>query len=143
MKCSLFIDKDRDEEILIYAHEKTDMIIDIMNLAKNDDLSLNGIYNDEIEIINPNLVSCFISENNKVYALIKDKKYLVKKRLYQIEEMVDESFIKINQSCLANRKRIIKFKASIGGALMVIFDNDYKDFVSRRELKNIKERMGL
>lgn len=142
MKCSLFIDKEKEEEVLIYAHEETSLVKDIISLASSDNL-INGILNDETVVINPSMVSCFLSENNKVYALIKDKKYLIKKRLYQLEEILDNSFLKINQSCLANRRKILKFKTSIGGSLMVIFDNGYKDYVSRRELKNIKERMGL
>lgn len=143
MKCSLFIDKNKEEEILIYAHEETSLVKDIISLATLSDKTLTGTFNEEIKVLAPNEITCFISDNNKVYALIKDKRYVIKKRLYQIEEMMDESFIKINQSCLANRRRILKFQASIGGSLMVIFDNGYKDYVSRRELKNIKQRMGL
>jgi DNA-binding LytR/AlgR family response regulator len=143
VKWSLFINKEKEEEILIYAHEENDLVKDIISLVALQDKTINGIYNDEIQLITPSLVSCFISENNKVYALINDKKYLIKKRLYQIEEMMDESFLKINQSCLVNRKKIVKFQASIGGSLMVILDNGYKDYVARRELKNIKQRMGL
>ena len=143
MKWSLFINKEKEEEILIYAHEENDLVKDIISLVALQDKTINGIYNDEIQMITPSLVSCFISENNKVYALINDKKYLIKKRLYQIEEMMDESFLKINQSCLVNRRKIVKFQTSIGGSLMVILDNGYKDYVARRELKNIKQRMGL
>ena len=143
MKCSLIIDKNKEEEIVIYAHEETSLVKDIIALATISDKSLTGTFNEEIKVLAPSEITCFISDNNKVYALIKDKKYVIKKRLYQIEEMMDESFIKINQSCLANRRRILKFQASIGGSLMVIFDNGYKDYASRRELKNIKQRMGL
>ena len=55
----------------------------------------------------------------------------------------NEYFVKLNQSCLANIKQIKEFKASIGGSVMVIFQNGYKDYISRRELKNVKERIGL
>ena len=40
-------------------------------------------------------------------------------------------------------EQIKEFKASIGGSVMVIFQNGYKDYISRRELKNVKERIGL
>ena len=52
-------------------------------------------------------------------------------------------FIKINQSCLANKTKIKRFETTIGGALKVVFKNGYIDFISRRELKNVKNRMGL
>ena len=75
--------------------------------------------------------------------MIGEEQYKIKERLYQLEEMMDENYIKINQSCLANIKRIDRFSSSLGGAIMVLFDNGYKDYISRRELKKFKERMGL
>ncbi len=144
MKCYTYIDKEHDEEVLIYAHEKSKLVLDIENIVKSSSIEIKGVYNDEIVIINPIDVCCFLSEANKVYALIGDKKYQIKYRLYQLEEMeLNKNFIKINQSCYANIKRIKKFESTISGALKVIFNNGYVDYIARRELKNVKERMGL
>lgn len=144
MRCYTYIEKDHEEEVLIYAHEKSQLVLDIENIVKSSSVELKGYYNDEIIIINPIDVSCFISEANKVYAMIGDKRYQIRYRLYQLEEMeINKSFIKINQSCYANIKRIKKFESTITGALKVIFNNGYVDYIARRELKNVKERMGL
>ena len=63
------------------------------------------------------------------------------------EIMIDgssiEGFVRINQSCLGNVRRIARFDASIGGSLMVTFENGHRDYVSRRQLKTVKERMGM
>ena len=56
---------------------------------------------------------------------------------------VTDNFIKINKSCIANLKKIKRFDASFGGAMQVTFKNGHTDFVSRRNLKNVKERMGI
>lgn len=85
----------------------------------------------------------FFTEDNKVFALTENEKYRLKSRLYQLEENLNDNFVKINQSCIANIKSIDKFKATVGGSLTVIFKNGYVDFVSRRNLKNVKERLGL
>ena len=144
MKCYTYIEKEHDEEVIIYAHEKNQMVIDIEKIVKSASVELKGSYNDEIVIINPIDVCCFISEANRVYALVGDKRYQIKYRLYQLEEMeINNNFIKINQSCYANIKRIKKFESTISGALKVIFKNGYVDYISRRELKNVKERLGL
>ena len=87
-------------------------------------------------------VNCFISESNKVFALTNEK-LQVKLRLYQVEELLDESYIKINQSCIANIRQIERVEATFSGALSVIFKNGYKDYISRRNLKNVKERLGI
>ncbi len=144
MKCYTYIEKEHEEEVLIYAHERSQLVSDIENMVKSSSVELKGYLNDEIIIINPIDVCCFISEANKVYAMIGDKKYQIKYRLYQLEEMdINKNYIKINQSCYANIKRIKKFESTFTGALKVIFNNGYVDYISRRELKNVKERMGL
>ncbi|MDY3890285.1 MAG: LytTR family DNA-binding domain-containing protein [Bacilli bacterium] len=143
MKCQTIIDEKREEEVLIYAQKRSSLVDEIERLVESNNLTIKGTKDDEIIIINPLDVTCFISQNNKVFALIGEEQYKIKERLYQLEEMMDENYIKINQSCLANIKRIDRFSSSLGGAIMVLFDNGYKDYISRRELKNVKERMGL
>ena len=71
------------------------------------------------------------------------KEYATKLRIKDVVELADDSFVKINQGCVANVKRIKKFKVSFGGALRVIFEDGYSDYVSRRELPNVKRRLGL
>lgn len=143
MKCYTYIEETKEEKVLIYAKERTKLIDEIESLVESVNIDLTGIYNDEIIKIDINDVICFLSENNKVFALINDKKYQIKQRLYQIEDMNLDKFIKINQSCLANKKKIKKFESTIGGSLKVVFKNGYVDYISRREVKNVKQRMGL
>lgn len=142
MKCSTFIDKNHEEEVLIYAHERNNTVLEIERLTSNNK-NIIGINNRETIILDLNIVNCFISENNKVYALINDKRYQVKEKLYQLVDLLGNNYIKINQSCIANIKQIKSFKSSIGGAILVTFKNNYYDYISRRELKNVKERLGL
>ena len=143
MKCYTYIEEVSEEKVLIYANERTKLIDEIESLVESVNVDLTGTLNDEIIKIDINDVTCFLSENNKVFALINDKKYQIKQRLYQIEEMNLAQFIKINQSCLANKKKIKKFESTIGGSLKVVFKNGYIDYISRRELKKVKQRMGL
>ena len=143
MKCYTYIKENEEERVLIYAHDRTRLVEDIESLVLGSEIDLTGSYDSEIIKIDINDVLCFISENNKVYALIGDKKYQIRYRLYQIEELNLNMFIKINQSCLANKTKIKRFETTIGGALKVVFKNGYIDFISRRELKNVKNRMGL
>ena len=143
MKYKLIIDETKEEEIIIIAHKKKEIFDEIERLILNENDNLIGYLEDEIVILSFSDIVCFISENNKVYGLVENKKYLIKKRLYQIEELIDNNFIKINQSCIANIKYIKKFQTSFNGSLQVIFKNNYKDYVSRREMKKVKERIGI
>ena len=57
--------------------------------------------------------------------------------------MLNGIFVYINQGCLADLKKVHHFEASIGGSLRVVFKSGYKDYVSRRQIKIVKERIGV
>ena len=88
-------------------------------------------------------VICFSVENGKLYAITGGEKLRLRMRLYQLEEILDPSFVKINQSAVVNVKKIERFEVSIGGALQVILQNGHRDYVSRRQVKAVKERVGF
>ena len=143
MKCRIFIDKEHEEEILIYAHEKTQLVENIEKLVSDDAFELIGYKDREAVRLNSNDVVCFTSEDNRVYAMTGKEKLNIKFRLYQLEEKLSENFVKINQSCIANINHVDRFDASFSGTLVVKFKNGCSDFVSRRQVKNVKERFGL
>ena len=143
MKFSLNIDQSREEEVIIYAHEIRPIFEEVKRLILNEGVNLIGYEADTIMVLPLADTACFITQNDKVFALVGDKKYLVKKRLYQIAELLDGNYLRLNQSCIGNVRQISKFKASFGGSLEVVFRNGYRDYVSRRELKHVKERIGI
>lgn len=143
MKIKIFIDKDCEEEIIIYAKRKTELVSSIEKLVNKNDFCLTGFSKNEAILLSPEDVFCFVTENGKVYAITKNEKLLVKQRLYHLEENLSADFVKINQSSLANIKAIERFDTSVTGTLKVKFKNGYTDYVSRRNLKNIKERFGI
>ncbi len=143
MKITLILDKDRDEEIIIYAREKNELVSKIEKLAEESPPDLTG-YRDKVGVIlNPDEIYCFIAQGNKVFAVTEKEKLQMKIRLYKIEEYELDSFVKINQSCIANLNKIARFDTSVSGTLKVVFKNGYTDYVSRRNLKNVKERLGI
>ena len=144
MKFNLIIDKERDEEVTVCAHEKNELVNAIEKLVCATERRLLGI-TDREEIVNLDIkeVFCFYVEDNKVYAMRERDILLLKQRLYQLENQYSHDFIKINQSCLVNINMIAKFSSSISGALSVTLKNGYKDYISRRQLKYVKERIGI
>ena len=86
-------------------------------------------------------ISCFTIEDSKLIAHTRSGKYKLKERLWEIEGLVGEDFIKINQSCLVCIRNVLKFDTSIGGSLKVVLDTGYEDYVSRRQMKTVKTRI--
>ena len=143
MKFKVIIDTSREEETIVYAHRHSKLVDDIEQLVTNDVKQLIGYSDQNIVNIKMSDVVCFTIEDGKVYALTLKEKLWLKLRLYQIEETVDQNFVKINQSCIANIKMISRFTVTFSGSLVAVFKNGYTDYVSRRQLKTVKERFGF
>lgn len=146
MKYTLHITDDRDEEIIIYARQRSALTDKIEKLVYTEcckTTPLIGYLNNDIIEIKAEDVFCFFIEDKKLYASLKNGDALIKKRLYEIEDILSEDFVKINQSTLANMKLVDRFSVSIGATLTVHFKNGRKDYVSRRQMKQVKERLGI
>ncbi len=143
MRFKLFIDQTREEEVLVYAHRETPLTEAMRRLAEGEREPLLGWQEKEFVPLEPEEICCFIVENNRVFAIAGAEKWLVKQRLYQLEPMLPPSFVKLHQSCIANLKKVERFDGSLAGTLRVTFKNGRVDYVSRRQLKQVKERLGL
>ena len=143
MNYEIILGTDNEEKIIIYTKERNKLIDEIEELILSHSVELTGYCDRQIQKLNPSDVYCFTLEDNKLYAITKNDKWLLKLRLYQVEELLGKNFVKINQSCIANIKKIKKFDASFSGSMLVIFDNGHRDYVSRRQLKKVKERIGI
>ena len=143
MKCKVFIDKNHEEEVVIYSHQRNSLVEQIESLVNSQELEITGYKEQEAVKLDLSEIFCFICEENKIFALTEKERFKIKLRLYQLEEKLPQNFVKLNQSCIGNVKKIQRFKASVGGSLSVEFKNGYRDYVSRRQLKIVKERFGF
>jgi DNA-binding LytR/AlgR family response regulator len=143
MKFQIFFDRDREEQVIVYAHQRTELTEKIEQLVLENKSVLSGYRDKEIFPLNISEIYCFTVINNKVFAVTEEERFLLKNRLYELEESINNDFIKINQSCIINIKKIEKFSAAFSGSLQVKLKNGYVDYVSRRNLKSVKERLGL
>lgn len=143
MKCTTVIDKNIEEEVVIYLHEKREIANKIEQIAIGEDAELIGYSDKSIIRLSPCDIFCVTVEDGRAYALTESEKLQIRQRLYLAEELLGAAFVKINQSCIVNVEKIERFDVSIGGSLLVILKNGYKDYVSRRQVKAVKERIGF
>ena len=143
MKCRVVIDKEREEEVVIYSHEENGFTDKIKSFVESLSVGFVGYDGAEVKPLTASEIFCFSIDRGKIYAFTEKRRFEIKQRLYEIEEQLGRDFIKINQSCIVSVDKIERFKVSIGGALLVILKNGYKDYISRRQLKTVKQRVGL
>ena len=143
MKCKTVVDPNREEEVIVYVHQRSKLSDDIEEYVTGYSSELIGYLDKSAVKLNQQDIFCIVVENNKIFALTENEKFRLKQRLYTLEEILIKDFVKINQSCIVNIKKIKKFDASFSGALSLTLKNGYKDYVSRRQLKFVKERIGV
>ena len=99
---------------------------------------------NDILMLNVAQVEYFVVENEKTYAQYSDRKrYLVRKRLYELEKELPGNFERISKSALANWKAITRFKVQLSGAVDAVFKSGYVECISRRCFAELKRRYGL
>lgn len=145
MKFSLFLNENREEEVIVYAHNESEVTQRLREIAEREENNqkIIGYSRGEITVIEPSEVFCFFLERGQLIALLEKERVQIKKRLYEIEALLPSNFIKINQSSIANINKIERFGVSIGASMTVLFKNGYRDYVSRRQTRKIKERLGI
>lgn len=143
MKLKIFIDKNREEEVIIYCKEKNHITDCIERLFCEQIPDFLGQNENGYKKLDLSEIFAFTVEDNKIFALLENDRYRIKTRLYQLEEILPENYIKINQSSIINLHKIDRFGAGFSGALTVTLKNGFSDYVSRRNVKIVKERLGV
>ena len=143
MKVTTIIDPAGEEEVILRLRRPGELSKKIEQLVMGETEELMGFQEDKAVVLDYEDVCRFTVEKDKTYASCMGTVYWVKRRLYQIEQQAPSGFIKINQSCLANVHQIARFEAAFSGALRVVFKNGDVDYVSRRNMKQVKERFGM
>ena len=146
MKFKLFINKEKEEEIVATVHKRTKLIDEIETLVLNEGTAneIVGYDDDGIVILKLESIEAFYIENSKTYAVCTDKKkYRIKSPLYELEKILPSNFEKLNKSNIANMKHIVRFKTLLNGAVDAEFKSGFTDYISRRCFADLKRRYLL
>ena len=142
----LFINKDCQEEIIANVHKRTPLIDEIERMVLQENMTdqIPGYLDDEIRMLKLNEIECFVVEDERTYAITNNKKkYVVRKRLYELEGSLPDHYIRISKSAIANWNRISRFKVQLSGAVDAVFESGYAECISRRCFAEIKRRYEL
>ena len=133
MNFKLIMDKDKDEEIVITAHSRNPLVNEIEALISKHTDRIPGYREDEIKMLSVAEIECVTVLDGKTYAIdSKNRQYRLKLRLYELEQQLPPSFIRINKSALANETRLERFAVTYAGSVDAVFKCGYKEYVSRR-----------
>ena len=66
MKFTFFVDNSREEEVIVYARERNELVNRIEDLVTEKSREITGFSDGTAEILDTDSVFCFIVENGRV-----------------------------------------------------------------------------
>ena len=144
MKVELNID-EKFKEILvtISTDEINDEVQELVNYIEYKEDYLVGIADDQVCVLDISDIIRVFVEDRKVFVVTTKGKFIVRKKLYEMNNLLTKDFVKISQSEIANIKFIKNLDLSIRGTIVIVYKNSDISYVSRRLLKDFKTKLGL
>ena len=141
MKYKLIIDKNASDELTVIAKAPsplTDKIEELVNsYCGTDKITVQS--KNSIKQIDFDDIECVTVIDGKTYVIsVSGEKFESKQRLYELEEILPSSFIRINKSSIGNKKHLDRFTAGYSGSVNAVFKSGYTDYVSRRCFAKIR-----
>lgn len=145
MKVNFHIDQDIDEEHAeFYVKNLTERLQEIANSINADNQILWGFKDKDITPLQLDKVASIRTQNNKVIAETVDRQvFILKQKLYMLNDLLPGDFIKVSQSEIINYKSLDHLEVSNNGMINLILKNVHTAFASRRFVASLKRRLGL
>jgi DNA-binding LytR/AlgR family response regulator len=131
--------------LVIYTAQITAEVTQLANqLRRGSEQRLLGYREDETVLLEPADIYSFFTQGQTVQARTKLGTLRVRQRLYELEELLPKAdFMRISHSEIVNFKNVKSFEVSISGTINLKFRNGEYAYVSRRNVKAIKDYLGL
>lgn len=99
---------------------------------------------DTLEPLDPADFLRVFAASGKVYAATLRGEYVLRLRLYELEERLDRrAFVRISNSEIIHLKRAKSFDLSLAGTICVTLEDGSTAYVSRRYVPRIRQLLGL
>lgn len=117
----------------------------VKQLEKLEDGTLPGFRGDRAFLLRAADVIRFYGEDKAVFAETgAGERYEVKLRLYELEEKLPKhAFVRISNSEIVNLKKVTALDLTLSGTIKMTLAGGTVCWVSRRNVKKLKEALGL
>ncbi len=146
MKIKLDINpKYTEMEVHICSSADSETVRKVYRTIKNAvDTSVMAHFDGEVIPVGSSDIIRIYAQNQKVFVTTAKGDYRLYERLYELEEMLDNTvFLRISNSEIVNIKRIRRMDTSLTGTVKMLLDENVETFVSRRYVTKIKKALGI
>ena len=133
-----------EDEVLIRCKELNESIRRIQKLATDINNQTNlRFYKDNVEYyLSLDSVLFFETSGGTIYAHTADNMYNVKNKLYELEELLPDIFIRVSKSTILNVIHIYSLEKNITSSSLARFNGTHKQvYVSRNYYKALRQRI--
>lgn len=133
-----------EEEIIIRTNTMDSDIINLIYAVKAGRNRITAFYENEIVQLDSKEVYYFESVDNKVYACCEKKVFEIKQKLYELEEIYNQTnFVRISKSMIVNISKVSKIVPMFNGRLEGVLCNGEKVIITRQYVANLKKKLGI
>ncbi len=148
---------DLVEKKIDYQSDKLTILFDLSNIyelmlffatfnkAPENANVITGKDDDGYEVLNFDDIFYFEGIGNNVYAADSKKKFLIKSKLYEVEERLkNQGFIRVSKAFIVNISKIDRIQPWFNGKLILKMEKPTMEIdVTRTYVKNFKSYLGL
>lgn len=128
---------DGEININIIYNENTKAVNSLIDYIEKYDKRKTMVFDGYNMIqINTDDILYFYSDGNYNFCKTKDKEYRIKGKLYEIDKK-SVDFLRISKSCIINIKQVKSFDIGEKRNIVVRFNDNSEQYVSRRKLKEV------
>ena len=146
MKIEVKVDAACAETTVVICTNKVNDEIQqlVRKLSQDAPQVIVGFLEDEAVILTQEEILRVFAEGGKVFAETKSARFVLRLRLYELEERLDaKRFVRISNAEIINLAMVRGFDLSFAGTICVRMKNDAVTYVSRRYVSKIKQVLGL
>ncbi len=133
-----------EEEIIIKSNNMDSDLLELIYALKAGRSKLTAFDNGQILKLAPGDIYYFESVDNHVCACCENSVYEVKQKLYELEQIYDNTdFIRISKAMIVNVSKIIKIVPMFNGRLEAVLRNSEKVVISRQYVPDLKKKLGV
>lgn len=137
------VSSPEQEEAIIKAVQKTEYIQAAIDILENGVTNIVVSKDDNKYLCKIEDIYYAESVDKKTFIYTKAECYQTKKRLYELEEELNASFLRCSKSMIVNIRKIKAVKSDLNGRMNAQLLNGEKIVISRSYVKDLKKRLGL
>ena len=132
-------------KVIVLTNKVTEEINALVTrLSEEAPQLIAGFKGNVLRILEQSEIIRVYSSVGKVFAVTEEGEFILRLRLYEMEERLDSSrFVRISNSEIVNIQKVKSFDMSLAGTICVSFCDSTVTYVSRRYVSKIKKILGV